>query len=230
MPPRTVGLASLEALLRDLGPRARVVRGCAVPEEPRRWPTGFAPLDRLLGGGFAAGYIGEIAGPASSGRTALALGLLAGATARDESVALVDGADSFDPTSAAAAGVDLARTLWVRAPALSESLRAADILLRAGGFALVVLDLARRLERAPAPHHWLRLVRAAAATRTALVVLSADARRVGSHADLALEMRPLRPRFEGTPALLTGLETEVAVVRHRHGPQGSLRLRLRSVP
>jgi RecA/RadA recombinase len=174
--------------------------------------------------------VGEIAGPASSGRTALAFGLLATVTGREETVALVDAVDAFDPASAAGAGVDLARTLWVRAPALSEGLRATEILLRAGGFALVALDLAQRLERAPAPHHWLRLVRAAAATRTALVVLSDDTRQVGSHADLALQMRRLQPRFEGSPALLTGLEAEVAVVRHRRGPEGSVRLHFRSAP
>ncbi len=228
--PGTARHASVEALLCDLGPRAQVVRGRAPQEDLRRWATGLAPLDHLLGGGFAEGRVGEIAGPASSGRTALALGLLATATAREQSVALVDATDSFDPASAAEVGVDLERTLWVRAPALSEGLRATEILLRAGGFALVALDLARRLDRAPASHHWLRLVRAAAATRTALVVLSADARQVGSHADLALEMRPLRPRFEGTPALLVGLEAEVAVVRHRRGPEGSVRLRFRSAP
>lgn len=228
--PGTARYASVEALLCDLGPRARVVRGHAPPEELRRWPTGLAALDRLLGGGFAEGRLGEIAGPASSGRTALALGLLATTTARRESVAVVDAADSFDPASAAEAGVDLERTLWVRAPALSEGLRAAEILLRAGGFALVTLDLARPLERPPAPHHWLRLVRAASATRTALVVLSAPARRTGAHADLALEMHPLRPRFEGTPPLLVGAEAEAAVVRHRRGPEGSVRLRFRSAP
>lgn len=228
--PWTTRRTSVEALLCDLGPRARVVRGRTPQEDLRRWPTGLASLDRLLGGGFAEGRVGEIAGPASSGRTALALGLLAAATDREQSVALVDATDSFDPTSAAETGLDLARTLWVRAPALSEGLRAAEILLRAGGFALVALDLARPLDPAPASHHWLRLVRAAAATRTALVVLSADARRTGSHADLALEMRPLRPCFEGTPTLLVGLEAEAAVVRHRRGPEGSVRLRFRSVP
>jgi hypothetical protein len=228
--PATARRASVEALLCELGSRARVVRGQAPPEGLRRWPTGLAPLDRLLGGGFAEGRVGEIAGPASSGRTALALGLLAAATAREETVAVVDAADAFDPASAAGAGVDLGRTLWVRASALSEGLRASEILLRAGGFALVTLDLARRLERAPAPHHWLRLVRAAAATRTTLVVLSDDVRRVGSHADLALEMRRLRPRFEGSPPLLTGLETEVVVARHRRGPEGSVRLHFRGAP
>ena len=104
MPPSGPGsarLASVESLLRDLGPRLR--RAESPLEAPRRWPTGLAELDRLLGGGFPAGRIGEIAGPASSGRTSLLLRLLAATTAGGESVALVDGANAFDPASASGA-------------------------------------------------------------------------------------------------------------------------------
>jgi len=231
MPPSGPGsarLASVESLLRDLGPRLR--RAESPLEAPRRWPTGLAELDRLLGGGFPAGRIGEIAGPASSGRTSLLLRLLAATTAGGESVALVDGADAFDPASASGAGVDLARTLWARPPAPAEALRAAEILLRAGGFALVTLDLTARIPRRPPTAHWLRLVRAAAASRTALVVLTSNARLVGTCADLALELHPLRPRFRGTPALLDGAEVEAALVRHRGGPEGAVRLRLHPAP
>ena len=240
MPPSGPGsarLASVESLLRDLGPRLR--RAESPLEAPRRWPTGLAELDRLLGGGFPAGRIGEISGPASSGRTSLLLCLLAATTAGGESVALVDGADAFDPASASGAGVDLTRTLWARPPAPAEALHAAEILLRAGGFALVTLDLTARIPRPPAAAripwlpptaHWLRLVRAAAASRTALVVLTSNARLVGTCADLALELHPLRPRFRGTPALLDGAEMEAALVRHRGGPEGAVRLRLHPAP
>lgn len=231
MPPPGSGsarLASVESLLRDLGPRLR--RAESPLEAPRRWPTGLAELDRLLGGGFPAGRIGEIAGPASSGRTSLLLRLLAATTAGGESVALVDGADAFDPVSASGAGVDLDRTLWARPPAPAEALRAVEILLRAGGFALVTLDLTARIPRLPPTAHWLRLVRAAAASRTALVVLTSNVRLVGTCADLALELHPLRPRFRGTPALLDGAEVEAALVRHRGGPEGAVRLRLHPAP
>ncbi len=67
-----------------------------------------------LTGGLPRGALSEITGPASSGRTGVMLAALAQATRRREVCALVDASDSFDPASAAAAGVDLERLLWVR--------------------------------------------------------------------------------------------------------------------
>jgi RecA DNA recombination protein len=75
--------------------------------------TGVAALDALTGG-LPRGALSEITGPASSGRTGVMLAALAGATRRQEVCALMDASDSFDPASAAAAGVDLERLLWVR--------------------------------------------------------------------------------------------------------------------
>ena len=75
--------------------------------------TGVSALDALTGG-LPRGALSEIAGPASSGRTGVMLAALAGATRHQEVCALVDASDSFDPASAAAAGVDLERLLWVR--------------------------------------------------------------------------------------------------------------------
>ena len=74
-----------------------------------------ADLDAALGGGFRRGHLSEITGAASSGRTTIVVQALAAAAARGEAVALVDACDTFDPVSAAARGVDLARLLWVRA-------------------------------------------------------------------------------------------------------------------
>ncbi len=76
--------------------------------------TGIAELDAVLGGGFPCGSLVELCGPASSGRTSLACSLLAKATERQEACAFVDITDSLDPMSLAAAGIDLARLLWVR--------------------------------------------------------------------------------------------------------------------
>src|SRR5213592_3837240 len=77
-------------------------------------PSGVTALDARLGGGFPRGQLSELVGPRSSGRTSLVLQLLASATARGELVALVDALDMCDVESAAAAGVDLDRLLWVR--------------------------------------------------------------------------------------------------------------------
>ena len=75
--------------------------------------TGVAALDALTGG-LPRGALSEITGSSSSGRTGVMLAALAGATCRQEVCALVDASDSFDPASAAAAGIDLERLLWVR--------------------------------------------------------------------------------------------------------------------
>ena len=76
--------------------------------------TGIAEVDVLLGGGFPRGTLVELCGRGSSGRTSLYLALLTQATGQQQACALVDVSDSLDPMSMAAAGVDLARLLWVR--------------------------------------------------------------------------------------------------------------------
>src|SRR5215467_2107011 len=76
--------------------------------------TGHAGLDARLSGGIPRGQVSELVGPRSSGRTTLMLQMIAAATARGELVALVDALDMLDVESAAAAGIDLTRLLWIR--------------------------------------------------------------------------------------------------------------------
>src|SRR5271169_314115 len=119
--------------------------------------TGVAALDALTGG-LPRGALSEIIGPASSGRTGVMLAALALATRREEACALVDASDNFDPASAAVAGVDLERLLWIRCSehgrsslrkgrqsaalgCLEQVLKVTDLLLQGGGFGMVVLDL-----------------------------------------------------------------------------------------
>ncbi len=106
-----------------------------------RLVSGVATLDELLGGGWPQGKVGELVGPASSGRSAVAVATVAAAAARGEVTAWLDAADAFDPASAAAAGVDLDRLLWVRPRNAGETVRAAELVLETGGFTVVVLDL-----------------------------------------------------------------------------------------
>ncbi|MFY9644087.1 MAG: hypothetical protein WAK29_02860 [Terriglobales bacterium] len=80
---------------------------------PEMVSSGIPQLD-LLTGGFARGCLTEICGAASSGRTSVMLFALARATQRGEVCALVDTCDAFDPASAAAAGMEMSRLLWVR--------------------------------------------------------------------------------------------------------------------
>ena len=75
--------------------------------------SGLATLDSLTGG-LPRGCLTEISGSASAGRTSVLLAALAAATRRGEYCALIDAGDALDPHSAAAAGLDLDRLLWVR--------------------------------------------------------------------------------------------------------------------
>ncbi len=218
--------AAVDELLHRLGPQLR--RGALPTESQARCPTQINALDDLLGGGFPCGRLSEIAGPRSSGRTSLALALLAASVGRGGLAVWVDAADAFDPASAAAAGVSLERVLWVRAPDPTGALRSTERLLETRGLPLVLLDLALT-GAAPrvAPAAWPRLVRAAAASATALVVLSAE-RLTGTSADLALVLEPARAYFSGTPCLFEGLEAHVGLARSREGPEGRVaRVRLR---
>jgi hypothetical protein len=209
--------ARLNALLHDL--RADVRAGGAPELEAAPLASGLPEIDRLLGGGFPRGRIVEIAGPLSSGRTSLALALLAETTRRGALASVIDAADAFDPSTAHAAGVDLARVLWARPPALAPALRCAEHVLGAGGFALVIVDLAfaaaRERPRVP-PSAWPRLRKHAASTGAGLVLLTRD-RLAGASADLALELTA-RARFAARPNWLEALESRALLVRNRAGP------------
>jgi len=125
---------------------------------------------------FPRGRISEINGPRSSGRTALLHNVLAASTVQGECAALIDVLDSFDPASAEAAGVKLQKLLWIRCKANAEhALRATDLLLQAGGFGVVALDLidarSSDLARIP-PTAWFRFRRTIEPSPTILLVLA----------------------------------------------------------
>ena len=220
----------LQRLLSDLGNQLR--RGPSPDEHEAELlcPTGRAEVDTLLGGGLPRGKLCEVTGPASSGRTSLALSLLEATTREGHCVGWVDPADAFDPLSAQGAGVDLERVLWVRPPTLSSALRCTERLLETDGFPLVVFDLtsqasAGRAKRATPkealdPNAWRRLARATANARCALAVLS-DERRTGAAAHIALELRVGQPRWSEAPGLLEGLDCELVLARHRAAPAGN---------
>ena len=95
---------------------AGVFRGRELTRKERRLTCGITPIDNLIGGGIVRGRISEIVGLASAGKTTLAASFAAAATCRGEVVAWIDASGNFDPASTAAAGVDLARMLWVAMP------------------------------------------------------------------------------------------------------------------
>src|ERR1043166_3438766 len=123
------------------GDAFRIQRAHAEKDVPETLSTGIAEVDALIDG-IPRGAITEIFGPRSSGRTSLLYSALATATAHDEICALVDTNDVFAPTAAATAGIDLQRLLWIRCAAnLEHAFKATDLLLHAGGFGLVILDI-----------------------------------------------------------------------------------------
>ena len=145
---------------------------------PETLSTGITEVDALTGG-IPRGAITEIFGPGSSGRTSLLYSALAYATAHDELCALVDTSDVFAPSAAATAGVDLERLLWTRcAGNLEHAFKATDLLLHAGGFGLVVLDIgdvAAKDARRIISSWWYRFRRTVENRATAIIVISEEA-------------------------------------------------------
>lgn len=111
-------------------------------------PCGVAAVDALLPGGFPCGALSELRGGPASGKTAVALAVVA-RLRRGALAAFVDGRGELYPPAAAAMGVDLSRLLIVRPPRGEEggrlALWAAEALLGSGAFAAVAIDAA--LER-----------------------------------------------------------------------------------
>lgn len=128
-------LADLSAYLQSGSSLARQQR---IENHPALPVPGLIPLLAEL----PRGGIAEVTGPRSSGRMAVILHVLAQATHRGEVCAVLDTHDQFSPGSAADAGVLLPQIVWVRGQNRPDDmLRAADLLLHAGGFGVIVLDL-----------------------------------------------------------------------------------------
>ncbi|MGD1070731.1 MAG: hypothetical protein ABSB15_11375 [Bryobacteraceae bacterium] len=177
--------------------------------EKRKFSTGIPAIDKLAGGGIPRGTLTEICGTESSGRTALMFALLGAATRQGECCAWIDAAGAFDPQSACDAGVDLERVLWVNCGGNAEhALKATDLLIQAGGFGLVVMDLAdtpdREARRVPLAS-WFRLRHAAERMDAALVVIERQI-NARSCSALRIELRRKRPLWMGK--LLRGLAAE----------------------
>lgn len=173
-------LAALRRQLAERFPAAHRTVG-------RVLPTGIAAIDHSAGG-LPLSAITEIVCAAPSCGGHLLLGqLLALTRAAGQRVALVDGADSFDPGSHPP---DLlAHLLWVRCTGTTMALQAADLLARDANLGLVVLDLRRApeadLRRIPGPQ-WYRLQRAVEPTDLALVVATPRAAVPSAHLRLTL--------------------------------------------
>ena len=104
-------------------------------------PTGSLALDAALGiGGVPKGRIIEIYGPESSGKTTLALHILAEAQKRGGEVAFVDAEHALDPVYASALGVDIDNLLVSQPDTGEQALEITDALVRSGAVDAVVVD------------------------------------------------------------------------------------------
>jgi hypothetical protein len=194
--------------------------------ESRAWEcvsSGVPTLDAVIGG-LPRGAIIEILGTPSSGRTSLALTILATRIQNGEVCALVDGMDSFDPESGAAAGIDMRRLLWVRCHNLDQVLRSTDLLLQGGGFGAIALDLSdlpqQTIRKVPLAA-WFRFQRVLENTPTLLMTLGRES-VAKSAAAVVLRTNLRKAGWEGIASapshglLLAQTERTVDVIRVRH--------------
>ena len=104
-------------------------------------PTGSLSLDLALGiGGVPKGRIIEIYGPESSGKTTLALHIVAEAQKRGGEVAFIDAEHALDPTYARALGVDIDSMLISQPDTGEQGLEICEALVRSGAIDVVVVD------------------------------------------------------------------------------------------
>ncbi len=171
-------IASLRALAGLAGPPPR-------PEAPgARLPVGLTALDAVIGG-FPGGRPSEIVGPASAGKTTLAISLLrrTAGMAGTRPVAMVDLTRTVFPRGA------WARDLLVVRPArLDLGLRALDVLVASAAFSLIVLHAPASLRALPDALR-VRVTRLCRETGTAIVACSEHA-IFGSCAALRLDLAP----------------------------------------
>src|SRR6195256_7061875 len=104
-------------------------------------PTGSLGLDIALGvGGLPRGRVVEIYGPESSGKTTLALHVIAEAQKKGGNCAFIDAEHALDPGYAKKLGVDIANLLISQPDAGEQALEIADTLVRSGAIAVLVID------------------------------------------------------------------------------------------
>jgi hypothetical protein len=229
--PKPRGIYDFAAQLPDF---SGVFKGRELTRKERRLSSNLTPLNHLLDGGIPRGRISEITGRMSSGKTSLAASFIAAATQRGETIAVVDLEGAFDPPAMAAAGVDLNRVLWAmasqaaksRGAALAHPLgaawKAAELILEAGGFGLLVVDFGLCVRSIPQSSA-LRIARLAERSGTSVLIL-APYRMCGTFAALSLALSRASTLFArpigAAPALFDGFGIEAVVTRNKLGGSG----------
>ena len=104
-------------------------------------PTGILSIDLALGvGGFPRGRVTEIYGPESSGKTTLALHVIAEAQKRGGNAAFIDAEHALDTAYAQRLGVDVDNLLVSQPDFGEQALEITEILMRSGGIDIIVID------------------------------------------------------------------------------------------
>jgi recombination protein RecA len=133
--------AAVSQIERQFGKGSIMRMGDEEPQKVASIPTGALALDLALGvGGVPRGRIIEIFGPESSGKTTLALHIIAEAQRAGGLAAFVDAEHALDPTYAQAIGVDLENLYFSQPDNGEQALEICDTLIRSGALDVVVVD------------------------------------------------------------------------------------------
>lgn len=114
-------------------------KGAVVPVETI--PTGSISFDQALGvGGFPRGRVIEIYGPEATGKTTLALHVIAEAQRRGGQAAFIDAEHALDPIYASKVGIDIDNLLISQPDYGEQALEIAEVLVRSGAVDVIVVD------------------------------------------------------------------------------------------
>jgi len=132
---------ALEQIEKDFGKGSIMKLGSKERVDIEVIPTGALSLDIALGvGGIPKGRIIEIYGPEASGKTTLAMHILAEAQKQGETVAFIDAEHAFDPVYGETLGMDI-ENLYISQPVFGEqALEILETLVRSAGFGVIVID------------------------------------------------------------------------------------------
>ncbi len=126
---------------RQFGKGAIMKLGETANQRMETIPTGALALDLALGvGGVPRGRVVEIFGPESSGKTSLALHVVAEAQRNGGLAAFIDAEHALDPVYVKAIGVDIDELLISQPDTGEQALEIADMLIRSGALDVVVID------------------------------------------------------------------------------------------
>lgn len=187
-------IVQIRQLLAEKLPGVRIAADPAPAREVAHWRTGLWALDSALGGGLTRGGLTELCGETGSGSALVLRQIIRQAASSQQWIALIDGADSFDP--GAFDNATLEHLLWLRCKSADEAVKCADLILRDGNLPIVILDLAlneaRELRRIKSStwYRFQRLVEdgtAAFLTFTPIPMAGSAGRRLFLRANLPVE-------------------------------------------